>query len=243
MPNTLSPSLVKTGNDENMYLPISGDVVVFPPIVETANNAPLDFNGNVVINALPVNIIGPTGLANVGLEVNGLTDIKYRTEGVRPNIAMFGSTGASTTFRGKLLANVLTASKDFELAVGVKDFTGSYNLGQVYLIDIGAIRIVWGNTKGPTATPYNLTLDFNSIPANTFDGVIGQNAQGLFAGSCLGFANINNKRNNITGNYFTYSVQNTSPGNIVIGNSGSSVFDPNPDTQFDFFVIGLAKTA
>lgn len=242
MPLTSSPALVRTGNNADMYLPIRGDAVVFPPDVATVNNVPLDFNGNVVINALPVNHVGPTGLANVGLEVNGPTFIDYPTSGVRPNIAMFGPTGASSTFRGKLSSDTITAVKDFEPAIGVHDFQGTHNMGLTYLIDIGPIRMIWGSTNIPPPTPIGVALNFNAIPANTYDGVPGQNTQGLFVGKCLGFANINNGRGySPFGNNFVFSVLNGTvdniPGNIKIRNGGSI------NLQFDFLAIGLAKSA
>jgi hypothetical protein len=233
-----------------MYLPISGNATVFPPNVATINNVPLNFNGNVVIDALSTMQVGPGVLTNVGLEVNGPTFIDYITnKAIRPNVALSGSTGASTTFRGKLSSDIVSAVKDFEPAIGVKDFEGAYGLGLTYLVDIGPIRIVWGTTLAPTATPYGLNLDFLSIPPNTFDGVPGQNTTGLFVGKCLGFANINNKLGySAFGNHFVLAVLNGTtdnvPGNIKIRNPGAvPIIDPNPNLQFDFLAIGIGKTA
>lgn len=249
MPLISSPALVQTGNGANMYLPIEGDASIFPPNVATENNVPLNFNGNVIIDPLPVNVVASGVPADVGLIVNGPTFIDYVTKtSIRPNVSLSGSAGASTTFRGKLASQTLTANKDFEPAIGNYDFQGTYNLGQTYLIDIGPIRIVWGTTKIlTTATPRRVPLDFNSVPANTYQGVIGQNAQGLFVGNCLGFANMNNNIAFSAGNRFLFSVLNGStsntPGNITIDNTGyTPILDPNPNLQFDFIAIGLAKT-
>ena len=247
MPLISSPALTQTGNGADMYLRERGDSVAFPPNVSAGGF--LQFNNNVIIDALSTMSVGPQELTNVGLEINGPTFLNYLTnKAIRPNVALAGSSNSSVTFRGKLSSDTLISVKDFEPPIGNFDFQGQYNLGQTYLIDIGRIRFFWGTTKIlNTATPANVELLFNSVPANTFQGVPGQNTTGLFDGICLGFANINNKLGYGVIQHFLYSVRTgttgNTPGNITILNGGyTPIIDPNPDIQFDFFTVGIGKS-
>ena len=251
MPSVVSPAQVQTGNQQNMYVPIDGNTVVFPggssdnnpSILETPSVNGSNINGLGAPFLISTSVI-INGNYPAGFQVDGPTYINYNLNPSNPYVPTLDVSG-STIITGKILASTLLTAQDiFSVPIGFHDFQGAYNLNTTYCMDFGSSRWVWGELF---SLPSFTVLNLNAIPANTFSNLPQQNTTGLFSNNIQNIVAMGAVTNYIPAipsnpiNFYhgieTIPTSNAYPrGNIYV-NTGDSGYN------YCFLAIGPIKSA
>jgi hypothetical protein len=261
MPSFVSPALTQTANGSNMYVPITGDVVVLPPVIEgtpitsgptglppfvqsLTGTRPITINENVRVEYTGTGPTGPTGpsynLPLNALTVNGPVRMTYDAVPSIPDTVALNIVGDMAF--DTLSANILEAVKLFNIPITFKLFTDEYGMQEMSVFDMGGLRFVFGNTNlgrpVPEESDNAFYMDFASIAPNTIPN---QSQTGLFVGKCNCIAMpifVNDEGVDMVN---TYSVNNQeNPGSVNIY-TDYVVDPPGATARWGFLAIGIAK--